>query len=104
MMLKPGVSLFGIKPETVVALMVAQAVYQAMGYDLVVTSCTDGPHGDKSYHRYGYALDLRTRHMSPGDAQTARDRIAEALPGDFDVILEGDHIHLEFDRRPSEWN
>ena len=103
MRLKPGVNITGVRPEMLIGLMAAQKVYDDLGYDLVVTSCLDGKHSPKSLHYAGCAVDLRTRHMGAGDdSKRARDRIAEALPNDFDVVLESNHIHLEFQprRRP----
>lgn len=102
MKLKEGVKLTGIRPELLVGLMAAQAVYEGLGYDLVVTSVTDSKHSVTSLHYAGAAADLRTRHMTVNVAKQARDQIAAALPGDFDVILEqgvGSHIHIEWQAR-----
>lgn len=97
MFLKPGVRIHGIAPEMVVALMAADGVYRANGAELVVTSVADGVHSRGSKHYIGHAVDLRTRHIKPQVAVKVRNELAEALGADFDVVLEGDHIHVEFD-------
>ena len=99
MKLKAGVNIVGIQPELMIGLMAAETVYTKLGFELVVTSVLDGTHSETSLHYSGNAADLRTRDFPPLMGQTARDMIAKALPNDFDVILEGDHIHLEFQAR-----
>ena len=99
MKLKPGVCVTGIQPEMIIGKDVAQAVFAAMEYDFIITSITDGKHSKGSRHYSGQAIDIRTRHMSSVVAKEARDKIAKALPNDFDCVLEKTHIHLEFDPR-----
>ncbi len=100
--LKKGASIRGISGEITFALYVAASVYARLGYDIVVTSGTegfrgDGIHGDTSLHYDGQAVDLRIRHMINDDAAKAVEQIAEALGDEYDVVLESNHIHLEFD-------
>lgn len=95
MMLKAGVRLLGIRPEMVVAIMVAQEVYRANGADLAVTSVIDGTHSRASKHYTGCGVDLRTRHLQ--DPAKVHRELKDALGEDFDVILEDDHIHVEYD-------
>ncbi len=104
MRLKGGVRITGIRPELMVGMMAAQKVYDGLGYDLVVTSAVDGKHSPTSLHYSGCAIDLRTRHMAVNVAIQARDKIAAALPDDFDVILEPSHIHLEWQPRYKQEN
>ena len=94
-MIKPGVRVLGIRPETVLGLMLAQHVFAQHGAEFVITSVTEGEHTRASIHYAGGAADLRR----PGDlakATTLVTALREALGEDFDVILEGDHIHMEF--------
>jgi len=72
--------------------------------DFIVTSLDDS-HEDKprSLHNAGLAFDCRIHHLSPEQAQ----RITEILrlnldPLGFDTVLEGDHIHCEYDPKPGE--
>ncbi len=91
--LKKGVRLHGIKPEIVLALVIADQVYMELGHELVITSVIDGKHSRASIHYTGGAVDLRI----PGEHGIAvRNRIARRVGGDFDVVLESDHIHIEW--------
>ena len=42
------------------------------------------------------ALDLRTRHMNGQGLQAVYHKLKEELGEQFDVVLESDHIHLEY--------
>ena len=46
-----------------------------------------------SLHYAGCAVDLR---FPPDNAAGLKAALAEALGGDYDVVLEADHIHVEF--------
>ncbi len=94
MELKPGVRINGIRPELTVALMVTQIVLADR--PMVVTSVTDGKHSRGSLHYAGSAFDLRTRDFGFSDTTLIRDKLSAALGGDFDVVLETDHLHIEY--------
>lgn len=88
----------GLSPEILLALMVAEGIYKEHGYELVVTSLFDShDNRPKSLHHKGYAADLRTRDMRSGEADIIKNKIQVWLGGSYDVILEKDHIHIEFD-------
>ena len=95
MMLKSGVEVYGIRPELVVAIMVAKDVVNEEGFDFVITSCTERgvQHSATSLHWSGCAFDMRTRDMP---ASIIADTIRERLGKEFDVIREDTHIHIEF--------
>lgn len=75
----------------------SQVFYQYGSEQCVITSWRDGKHSQHSCHNTGFAVDLRIWYF-PKDTnlqhvvQTIRDR----LNRHFDVILEKDHIHIEF--------
>jgi hypothetical protein len=94
MLLKPGVRVYGIRPEMVLALVAADRVWQRHGSELVVTSAMDGTHSRGSLHYAGCAADLRTWHLD--DIEAAAQELREALGEDFDVVVEASHVHLEF--------
>jgi hypothetical protein len=94
---KPGVDVAGIRPEIMLALLVAQGAYAP--YDVIVTSVRDGKHSLTSLHYAGQAVDLRTRHVPDDQHQAIRDRLGDALTIDYDVLLEADHIHVEYQPR-----
>lgn len=104
MVLKQGVRVLGIRPEVVLALIVADGVWSRSGVDLVVTSAIDGTHTRASKHYTGCAVDLRTHGMA--DPEKGTTELRDALGADYDVILEGkgtpnEHCHVEFDPKSS---
>lgn len=68
-------------------------VYAKFHTDLVITSGKDGIHGTDSLHYEGKAVDLRTWNV----LASLVEQIKAHIGPDFDVILEKDHIHIEFD-------
>ena len=94
MKIKPGVRIQGARPELVIGLMVAQEVFLEHGSALTVTSIIDGAHTRGSIHYSGNAADLRIWELK--DPNETANALNQALGGDFDVIVEKDHIHLEF--------
>ena len=100
-MIKPGVRAAGLQPEILLAILEAREVYRALGAELVITSLLDGKHMKGSLHYSGLAVDLRTRHLGPGDRGTVTERLTVALGPEYDVVLENDHIHVEFDPKES---
>lgn len=102
MLFKVGVNLTGVREPIWYALGVFEAVYKAHGAKLVVTSLTDGVHPDvKNIHGNGFAADLRTNTLHP-DELTAILSEAKVILFElgFDIVLEKDHIHVEFDPKP----
>ena len=95
-MIKPGVKLH---PSTIwaVAMPIVFEVYRDYGEAPVITSGTDGRHMEGSLHYLGLAFDFRTRHVQPDDRMALTASLQAALGDDFDVILEHDHIHVEYD-------
>ncbi len=95
--IKHGVDLSMIDPRMWAGVPKIVAAYARQDFDAIITSGRDGTHGPRSLHYFGRALDLRIRHLSDGLAKTIRDEIKNALGIDFDVVLESDHIHVEYD-------
>ena len=97
---KPGVSINGVQPELLIGLLVAAQVYGARGIAFVVTSVLDGKHMDGSLHYAGKAFDCRLASWydkeATDDDAALRDELKRGLGDDFDVVLEGDHIHVEY--------
>lgn len=97
MRLKEDVLPTRLCPEILLALQVADSVYRNHGQELVITSLNDSKHSRSSLHYVGHAADLRTRYFSEEQIPLVVQELKESLGGgDYDVIFEGDHIHLEY--------
>lgn len=96
MKIKSGVELTDMHPSTI---KMDDAVEQAMREvtEPVITSGRDGRHSPKSLHYEGKAKDYRTRYLARTSQITFRNRVKEILGRDYDVVLESDHLHVEFD-------
>ncbi len=93
MRIKEGVRVYGIEGPLVLALVIADQLYWERAEELVVTSLMDGNHMRGSLHYVGLAGDLRL----PGSGiQELRDELAIRLGPDYDVVVESEHIHVEF--------
>ncbi len=69
--------------------------------DAVVTFTRNGVHKKDSLHYVGEAIDLRTRDLTAKQRAVATAALQLLLGDDYDVIDEGDHIHVEYQPRPS---
>jgi len=69
---------------------------------LVVNHGNEGVHKNGSLHPWDLALDLDTEGDRFSDTEQLYAYLARILPGAYDVLLERDHVHVEFDphRRP----
>ena len=94
---KPGVKLNGVQSELAAALPVIASCYHSLDYDCIYTSVCDGVHSANSLHYVGLAVDCRTRHLRTAHIRDIADLIEDALGNDWDVVVESDHIHVEFD-------
>lgn len=97
--LKDSVSIKGIQPEMVLGLVICYSVWELYthGIPFVVTSVSDGNHSPRSLHYRGFAADIRTRDIGPQLSASIVTLFKKSLGKDFDVVLESDHIHVEFD-------
>ena len=112
MIVKKGASIEGTSPKIKHAIEVVDKIYLAHGIDqgVVVTSGTEGQPGDgvhkhDSLHYTGNAFDCRIwvfKKVSTGATDMTKvkavaKQIREALGKDYDVLVESDHIHIEYD-------
>jgi len=93
--IKDGVNLLGVRPETVVGMMVVDSILPSFNQELVVTSVVDGTHKRASAHASGRAFDCRIWDLV--NKENAVATLKTALNVEFDVILEETHIHVEYD-------
>lgn len=100
--IKPGVKVFGVRPEIVYALHVVDGVWLSFGLDgPTITSCRDGMHSQKSLHNVGAAVDIRSRDIDAALKLAILEKLKECLTDEFDVLLEyrgeaREHYHIEF--------
>ena len=100
MKLKVGVNPTSLKPEIMLAIMVAKEVYTEHGYDFVITSLNDSTHSQTSRHYQGMAVDLRTRMFHNGGvAKEITDEIRARLDRHYLVLFEHNHIHIGYQPR-----
>lgn len=93
---------FGTQPEMVMASMIVAFIWLEFfpGVECVVTEGSGGKHKDGSRHYVGFGKDYRIFNL-PEPKSESVDRAAKEmrrrLGPDYDVIIEIDHIHVEFD-------
>jgi len=61
---------------------------------MTITSGNDGKHMKKSLHYENKAIDIRCKNMKYPVGTTLR--IRKTLGHNYDVILEENHIHIEY--------
>lgn len=104
MRLKYGVDISGLKIEMRVVLKEADMIWKMFGRKegVTVTSGLESTrvHSAGSYHPYGYAVDFRIKYFG-AERKKAVMRVLcvylKAHSGFYDIVLERDHIHVEFD-------
>jgi len=86
-----------VRPEIWHAIEVANQILSEENANCVVTSLCDGKHSKNSKHYEGNAVDFRTRHLIDSDKSYFAAAMQQRLGGDYDVVLEDTHLHVEFD-------
>lgn len=70
---------------------------QFTGKEIVITSVLDGKHSRNSKHYTGNAFDIRVWIYTEYQITHLTRLIQKELGKDYDVVFEGDHIHIEYD-------
>ena len=91
--LKEGVTIYGLHSECLWAI---DRCVEASPADVTVTSTRGDVHSKGSLHYAGHAFDLRTRNLLTSQITAWISRIKLAVGDDFDVVLESNHIHVEY--------
>lgn len=78
-------------------LLFATQLFGIAGLDSVVS---DGVAFRKKFslHPKGYAIDIRTRHLTKAQAKCMFLAFIDYLGSDYDVIFYKTHIHIEYQR------
>jgi len=106
-MINPNCDLRKLTPQTSLAICLCHEVYGHYLKECAITSVCDGKHGQGSIHGSGSAFDVRIKNLdgNSGDISKMDVEIASHIVADlkhvlgpqFDVVLESDHIHIEYD-------
>lgn len=88
----------GIKPELLLGLNIIDSTCSRLyNHDITITSVVDGLHSSNSLHYVGQAADIRIRDFAGHlDLEIVTNVLASAVGPLFDVVLEKDHIHIEY--------
>jgi hypothetical protein len=92
--IKPSVLLENLTPQMVLGHTIVASIF---GDLCTITSGSDGTHMRGSLHAKGNALDYRTSHLTSKQRSSLAAACKAALGENFDVILEADHLHVEYD-------
>ncbi len=88
-----GAKVAGLRPEIIVAWIVARDIYVEHDTICRLTCGTDSKHKEGSLHYVGLAIDIC---LPPANLiQTILADLRLNLDDEFDVVLEGDHIHIQ---------
>ena len=80
------------------ALCAAASVWKRYGVRyLTIASASEPAHPDTSPHFLGYAVNLLSRSLPNVFAMA--DDLRQLLDDDFDVLVNADHIHIEYNPR-----
>jgi hypothetical protein len=74
-----------------------ELAFESIHKPCVVTSGSDGQHQKQSKHYTNEALDFRTRHLKLDELHTVVQAAKNTLGQHFDVVVESDHLHVEYD-------
>jgi hypothetical protein len=94
--IKKGVILDGLDERMYPAIHAARTIWLSQGGNLVITSGRDGRHRKGSLHYAGRALDFRTKHLDRKARIRSAQALRKTLGAEFRVLLEKDHIHVEY--------
>lgn len=88
-----------LQPQIVFALVVAESIFEKMfpTQEMVITSVNDGAHMAGSKHYDGAAVDLRIAALNTLAVKQWVEALRAKLGRHFDVVLESDHLHVEYD-------
>lgn len=102
--LKRGVKVGGIQPEILLAVIIGNSLFDSLHIPFIVTSGLDSSvHMTTSLHYKGQAIDIRLPSFynpTPNLDSNLTDSLRNALGEGYDVVLEKDHIHIEYDPKP----
>jgi len=94
MLIKAGVDISRLERNTRRALRKVANIFRRYNQEMIITSTYEGNHGEGSLHYANQAFDVR---FPDDDRENIEAAIFEELSNNFDVLMEFDHIHIEYD-------
>lgn len=91
-----GASMAGIKPESVIGMLVALSLFNELEQPFELSSGLEGKHGRNSLHFVGLAFDISARSIDPLAHGDITRHLVDRLGDEFDVVYERSHWHIEF--------
>ena len=85
-------------PRLIVLVAAVANEAERLDFPVYITSGTDGRHMVGSKHYSGEAIDVRSYNFPSRQGVVAfAEKLRLRLGKDYDVVVEHDHIHLEYD-------
>lgn len=104
MKLKTGVTIQGLHPAMRKVMHNAEQAWNKAGNEAVITAGTEAAYPDGrlihsagSFHPFGQALDFRTNYFNQMTITRLAEDMRHRLGTGYEVIIERDHIHIEYD-------
>ena len=94
MLIKAGVDISRLKREIRRSLVKTDAFVDHHNEELTITSTYEGNHGVGSLHYADEAYDIR---RPLGVQLSNMSLLRDSLGSDYDVVLNINHIHIEYD-------
>lgn len=91
-----GASISGIRPESVIGMLVALSLFNELEQPFELSSGLEGKHGRNSLHFVGLAFDVTTRGIDQRAHAEITKHLVDRLGDEFDVVYEQSHWHIEF--------
>ena len=94
MLIKAGVDISRLRREIRKRLTAIENIYNDYDNELIITSTFEGVHSASSLHYANLAIDFRLPDKSRDEIIA---EIRDYLKHNYDVCVEADHIHVEYD-------
>ncbi len=86
----------GLKPEITCTISIIKDVADELELDVILSSAIDRTHSRGSLHYVGLAIDIYWERFTQFDGDEFRVNLKEQIGVHYDVVLEGDHVHVEY--------
>jgi hypothetical protein len=96
---RAGIQFHIFRLEIALAIHHASIWSELAGVGVDVNSGADRAHGPNSLHAWDLAIDLDTARDKIEDLRQLHGYLSRNLPPQYDVVLERDHVHVEWDAR-----